>query len=169
MDELVGAIGPQAAAPTSNTPRLVRRGARALVLDDAGRLLLIRRDKPGRTEYRTTPGGGIEVGETDEAAFHRELFEETGATATLIHQVFLWSAPRNAGVAVQHFYRLLTLDVTLRNGPEFNDPSRGSYDLEFVGLGDADALFALPLWPEGLAEFVTQHSAALLLEAGLTP
>jgi hypothetical protein len=37
-----------------------RRSARAILFDDAGRLLLIKRTKPGQAPYWTTPGGGIE-------------------------------------------------------------------------------------------------------------
>ena len=60
--------------------------ARALVLDPAGRLLLIayeasRDVDPGRPGDRTfwfMPGGGIEPGETPEEACRRELEEEIG-------------------------------------------------------------------------------------------
>lgn len=60
-----------------------RRAARAILIDDRGRLVLLKRSKRDRAPYWTTPGGGVE--ETDasvEAALHRELAEELGATAT---------------------------------------------------------------------------------------
>jgi ADP-ribose pyrophosphatase YjhB (NUDIX family) len=50
----------------------------AVLLDDAGRLLLIRRaHEPGRGRW-SVPGGRVEVGETDQQAVIREVAEETG-------------------------------------------------------------------------------------------
>jgi TDG/mug DNA glycosylase family protein len=55
----------------------VRENVRALVLDDAGRTLLLRYgDAYG--EWWTTPGGGREPGESDEETVRRELREEVG-------------------------------------------------------------------------------------------
>lgn len=53
--------------------------------DEAGRILLTRFVSPGHPDSGkwTMPGGGIEWGESAQAAAHRELAEETGLTATL--------------------------------------------------------------------------------------
>jgi 8-oxo-dGTP pyrophosphatase MutT (NUDIX family) len=61
--------------------RRQRQAARVIVIDDQDRVLLLRGGDPARPEAGTwwfTPGGGIEAGETTEAAARRELFEETG-------------------------------------------------------------------------------------------
>jgi aspartyl/glutamyl-tRNA(Asn/Gln) amidotransferase C subunit len=57
-----------------------RRGARVLLLDGRGRLLLFRGNDPAtpQLKYWFTVGGGVEAGETYRAAAVRELFEETG-------------------------------------------------------------------------------------------
>ena len=55
----------------------LRRGARALVLDPANRVLLVRFVLP-RKELWATPGGGVDPGETPEQAIVRELAEECG-------------------------------------------------------------------------------------------
>ncbi len=57
-----------------------RRAARVVVLDDAGRALLVRghdADQPERSWWFTV-GGGIDPGESDVEAALRELREETG-------------------------------------------------------------------------------------------
>jgi TDG/mug DNA glycosylase family protein len=55
-----------------------RLAARALVLDEDGRTLLVQfRDDNGQ-EWWTTPGGGIDAGEDVEVALRRELAEELG-------------------------------------------------------------------------------------------
>jgi G:T/U-mismatch repair DNA glycosylase/8-oxo-dGTP pyrophosphatase MutT (NUDIX family) len=55
-----------------------RPTARAFVVDDAGRVLLVRfRNRHGDVWW-AAPGGGIEPGETADAAIRRELREEVG-------------------------------------------------------------------------------------------
>jgi len=58
-------------------PRL-RPAARAVILDDDGRVLLVRFDFPGEPPVWATVGGGVEPGETPEEAIRRELLEEAG-------------------------------------------------------------------------------------------
>lgn len=50
----------------------------AIVRDDAGRLLMIRRGQEPALGAWSLPGGRIEPGETDEQAVAREVEEETG-------------------------------------------------------------------------------------------
>ena len=56
----------------------IRPAARAIVLDPADRILLVRFEFPGGETRWGTPGGGIEPEETAEDAIRRELEEETG-------------------------------------------------------------------------------------------
>jgi ADP-ribose pyrophosphatase YjhB (NUDIX family) len=57
-------------------PRL-RDAVRALVLDSAERILLVRFEFPHWIGW-ATPGGGVNAGESDEEAIRRELAEEAG-------------------------------------------------------------------------------------------
>jgi 8-oxo-dGTP pyrophosphatase MutT (NUDIX family) len=59
-----------------NSLRL-RDAVRAVVLDPDERVLLVRFEFPNWRGW-ATPGGGIDPGESDEAAIRRELAEETG-------------------------------------------------------------------------------------------
>ncbi len=62
----------------ATTARRVRRAARLLVTDDAGRVLLFRFTFGGRSPFWATPGGECDPGESFAAAARRELLEETG-------------------------------------------------------------------------------------------
>ena len=57
----------------------LRPAARAIVLDPAERILLVRFEWPDKSVW-APPGGGLEAGETHELAIVRELAEESGLT-----------------------------------------------------------------------------------------
>ena len=56
--------------------------ARAIIFNDAGKLLMIERHKDGE-HYFVLPGGHVESGEVPERAATREVMEETGLTVTI--------------------------------------------------------------------------------------
>jgi len=68
----------------SETVKPRRRTTRAVLLDPAGRVLLVRFNLPGRHgaretfDFWATVGGAIEPGESLRAALAREILEETG-------------------------------------------------------------------------------------------
>ncbi|HEX3962790.1 MAG TPA: NUDIX hydrolase [Trebonia sp.] len=148
---------------------VARRSARAILIDDDGSLVLIKRTKPGVPVYWTTAGGKVEDRDASvEAAMHREIFEELGATATGATQVFLVSTPTESGVRIQHVFvaRLTSLDLSLRNGPELTNPNAGRYDPDRVSLLTDEALEAIDLRAPELKAFILANREALLAEAG---
>lgn len=60
-----------------------RTGAYAVLVDDAGRILLALWNE-GAVPAWTLPGGGVEPGETPEQAVVREVHEETGYDVELL-------------------------------------------------------------------------------------
>ena len=158
---------------TASAPA-ARHSARAILLDGQGRLLLIKRTRPGQPPYWTAPGGGIEESDSSvEAALHRELAEELGAHMAGAAPVFLVSSPGQPGQAdgsVQHFFvgALAGLNASPPTGEEYADPARGGYELDRVEL-HADALTGIDLRPPALKEFVLANRAMLLAAAAITP
>ncbi len=129
---------------------------RALLITPDSELLTIRRIRPGQEPYSVLPGGGVEVGENLETALARELREEIAATAD-IHSLLLILENR---ADRQYFYlarpRSWSADPADRDGPEFSDPSRGSYELQPIQL-TAGAAAAVNLKPDLLTQFLISH------------
>lgn len=147
-------------------PRL-RRAVRALLLDGDA-LVLLRRTRPGRPVYWTTPGGKIEPTDaTPEDALRRELDEELGATAGPVRQIFACSEQVPGLHRLNTFYvcRLTSMDLSRRHGPEFDDPANGRYDVDRVPCTPA-ALASIDLIPETLAAYLRDHAGDL---PGLVP
>ncbi|MDT0327545.1 NUDIX hydrolase [Nocardiopsis lambiniae] len=147
---------------------IVKRSARALLFDGEGRLVLIKRTRPGQEPYWTTAGGGIEPeDESVEAALRREVSEELGGRIERVRQVLLLTEEVPGGVRLQYVFvaRLVSMDPSARTGPEFDDPGRGTYDVVRVPA-TRDALATVRLLPPSLAEFVRGdlHGLVALLE-----
>lgn len=77
--------------PVPATPALTTD---CVVVDSAGRVLLIRRKNPPFQGSYALPGGFVEIGETAEAACRRELQEETGLKARALTLVGVYSDPK---------------------------------------------------------------------------
>jgi 8-oxo-dGTP pyrophosphatase MutT (NUDIX family) len=107
------------------------RRVRAVLLTKNNKLLFIKRIKPNKPHpYWVAPGGGVE--DADESlldALKRELCEELGATVEILDFGFMISHTKASKNLEEHFFicRLVDYDLSLRHGPEFDDPTRGEY------------------------------------------
>ncbi|MEU6716625.1 NUDIX hydrolase [Nonomuraea sp. NPDC046802] len=141
----------------------MRPSVRGVLLDHDERLVLFRRTVPGRDVYWSVPGGHVEPQDTSlEQTLHRELLEELGATVFAVTPLTVVSYPLEGGVKTQHVYgcRLVSMDPELRYGPEFEDPSRGVYEVERVLLEETE-ITSRRLLPEAVAEYLSANIAAL--------
>lgn len=141
----------------------MRPSVRGVLLDHDERLVLFRRTVPGRDLYWSVPGGHVEPEDgTLEDTLRRELLEELGATVFAVTPLTTVSYPWKGEVKTQYVYgcRLVSMDPELRHGPEFEDPSRGLYEVECVEL-DQSEISARNLIPEAVADYLSANIAAL--------
>ena len=81
----------------------------AVVVDERGRLLLVRRaHEPGRGQW-SVPGGRVEAGETPHQALVREVFEETQLSVVpdALAGVVEKEAPGGGTYLIEDFHALL--------------------------------------------------------------
>jgi 8-oxo-dGTP pyrophosphatase MutT (NUDIX family) len=137
--------------------RVMGERVRAVLVTDDGRILAIKRVRPGRAPYWVLPGGGVEPTDTGlEEALHREIWEELAGQAE-IHSLL---DVVDSGPDRQHIYlaRIHRYDFADRSGPEAREQVRGEY-----------ALHPLPLTLAGLATIMLMPpEVAMLLARCLT-
>ncbi|MCY4010377.1 MAG: NUDIX domain-containing protein [Anaerolineaceae bacterium] len=134
------------------------RRVRAILLTKRQTLLFIVRQKEHKAVYWVAPGGGLHPGEEFEQALYRELREELGAEIEILQRAFILRHEVAEKDLEEHFYicRLLQIDLNLRHGPEFQDPSRGRYDPVEVSL-DEEIIATLPLRTHQLQEWLMEQ------------
>jgi ADP-ribose pyrophosphatase YjhB (NUDIX family) len=78
-------------------------GGDAAVIDEHGRLLLIRR---ADNQKWAMPGGALEVGETPAAGVEREAYEETGVRCQAVRLIGVFDSRLCGSVTRHHLYHL---------------------------------------------------------------
>ncbi|MFG1754916.1 NUDIX hydrolase [Streptosporangium sandarakinum] len=136
----------------------MRERVRGVLITPVGRLMLIKRIRPGVAPYWVLPGGGVEDGDaTLEAALHREVHEELAGAATICSLIHVIEGDDRQYVFLA---RVHTWDPARRSGPEFADPARGDYVVEEVPL-TAAGLAGITLVPASVARLLADHASAL--------
>ncbi|MEO3790299.1 NUDIX hydrolase [Nonomuraea sp. B10E15] len=135
----------------------MRPSVRGVLLDGDERLVLFRRTVPGRDVYWSVPGGHVEPEDGSLVdTLRRELLEELGATVFGVTPLTTVSYAWKDAVKTQHVFgcRLASMDPGLRHGPEFEDPSRGVYEVVRVPL-DREEITTRHLVPEAVADYLS--------------
>lgn len=114
------------------------------VIIDNERLLLMHRWNNGK-EYFVFPGGGVEAGETIEAALMREASEETSLNI-MIDKIIYHDIYDDGTERFYYLCNLLSGEPKLGNGPEFklDDPSN-RYRPEWIKIDSLQELLIYPL------------------------
>ncbi len=117
----------------------------AVIKDEQGRLLLIKRGHEPGAGLWSLPGGRIEPGETDAEALVREMLEETGLTVEVGRLLGTVQRPWLRGDVIDiRDYAVTVVGGTLRPGDD-------AADARWVKTTDLAALEIT----EGLAEALT--------------
>jgi len=119
----------------------------AIVLDDARRILLIKRGQAPAMGMWSIPGGRVEPGESHEAAVVRELLEETGLIGAVVREVGTVhrDAPSGGTYEIRDFL-LSVVGGVLRAGTDADDAA-------WLTRADLDVLPCSPGLVDALAEW----------------
>ncbi len=138
-------------------------GVGAVIVDEAARVLLVKRRFEPLAGQWSLPGGAVDVGETLEACVIREMREETGLDVEVGRVIEVFDRiMRDAEGRVQYHYVLV--DYVCR--PVGGTASAAS-DVAEVAWADAGALSEFRLTDKAVA--VIAQGMALAAEAGWAP
>ena len=119
---------------SDNKPN-VRVGCGALIINDKGEALLLKRDVKSRDEYGywSQPGGGVEFGETIKEAIVREIKEEVGVEIELIK--FLSYTDQNYLSKNEHWVSISYLAKIISGEPTNMEPEKHA-QMKWFSLSD---------------------------------
>lgn len=158
----------------------LRRGVRAVVLDDHDRVLLVRFEFTSRPREVSglwaTPGGGVEDGEHDRQALTRELAEEVGLHHPEIGPL-IWKrthvAPLSTGHDGQRETFYLVRSTSFEPRPALTPAQLRDENVAGLAwwtvdeLAGADDVFAPRRLPELVAALVADGPPARAIDVGV--
>lgn len=108
----------------------------AAIIDDQGKILLIRR---ADNRLWAMPGGGLEVGETPAQGAVREALEETGVSCEPVALVGIYDSRFCGTISYYHLYQFSFL-CRIRTDVEVIDPPSYAHEILEKGWFSEDAL-----------------------------
>lgn len=145
---------------------LLRKSARAILLNDKDEISL---QFVGKNNYYKLPGGGVEIGETEEDALKREIKEEVGCNAEIVKPLGITIEYRNSQNLLHISYGFLCRVVGEIGQPKYE---QGEIDEEYESiwkpLNEAQSLLEnhYPASPYQ-ARFIVTRERAFLEEYAL--
>lgn len=116
------------------------RNRSSVVIIQKEKILLIKRVREGRVYY-IFPGGGIENGETPEAAAKREAFEELGVEVKILECM---TKINFNGTQFYYLAGIISGEVGTGNGEEYTSEHRGTYTPMYVEISDLETIDVIP-------------------------
>ena len=144
---------------SSAKPRLT---ARAVAVNPAGQLAVM---YAAKYDIHTLPGGGVEEGESIEAALRREIAEETGCTITSIEPLGIIEENRAHAdyTQINHYYIVRTTDDTLHPHLTALEAENGICAM-WCSFDEAYQRIAAPVFDRPQGKFLQARDMKALIE-----
>ncbi|MBH5316446.1 NUDIX domain-containing protein [Paenibacillus sp. GSMTC-2017] len=137
-----------------------RRAVRAIIFNDKYEIALIHMSGD---HYYKLPGGGIEAGETMEAALHREVLEELGTTVELTDEVGLIIEYRDEHELMQFSYCYIARMYSDQKNPELTEEEHaGGLSTGWVSLKEAIKIMEKNIPQTYVGKFIQERDLTFL-------
>lgn len=121
-----------------NTPCTYRVSVKAIITDDAGRILLLK-ERDGSWEL---PGGGLEHAENIQEALAREITEETGLTVTHMSNqpAAFWTLHKEVGSPTLKWFAFVAYEAAVSGDFQLDSTNDEAQEARYFSKDEASML-----------------------------